>query len=123
MEILLTVFIMLLVIVSLAYLNVIHIPWAVHRSMVRENNSSYGKTDHKKFVEEFNKVEWIYKESFKDSLFSIDNKDQVHASIIEFNGKGMIINNPISYLKVRKHIENYIKENFNVVDDTVKEWR
>ena len=91
------------------------VDWTTHKDMVRDNTETYGYAGYKEFVREFHKVEWSYREQWGDSLFSQDtfsHEGYYHASIIKFNDRGMIIKNPIEYLRVRKYVKKYIKENF-----------
>jgi len=97
------------------------INWSIHRSMVKNSTNKYGVANYKKFLEEFNKVEWTLSEWFNGSLFSESN-DKYHAQIIAFNGKGMIISNPISYLLVILYVKIYIKKNFED-NRKINEWR
>lgn len=95
--------------------------WITHVSMVKSSSSrTYGWAGYKKFIEEFEKANWDYHNansiSFPNSLFGLDEygKDQYHANIITFNHNGMIINNPISYIFVKKYVRKHIKNNVKI---------
>lgn len=96
--------------------------WIVHISMVKEQTTQYGWAGHKKFIEQFHKAEWEYQPYWRKSLFGKEyEKDQYHANIFKFNSKGMIINNPVSYLIVKLYVSGYIKETYN--NGKTDEWR
>lgn len=72
------------------------------------------KGNYKKFVEEFNKQNWEYNNYF-ESFFVYDYNEwkqisKVHASIYMFNNIGMIIYNPIDFLRIKKFLNNKRKE-------------
>jgi len=100
--------------------------WINHIAMVRHSKEQYGWASYRKFAEQFKKVDWIYKKERKGSLFSRTyGTDEFHASVIAFNNRGMIINNPISYLLVKRYVKKYIKRNDleKKKSRKIKEWR
>ena len=115
--------VLILVVVLVIFLGFFgSIDWLAHRDMVKSSTNQYGVSNYKKFIEEFHKVEWEHQKLFTSSLFGKDRKDQFHANIIEFNGRGMIINNPISYLLVKLYVKKYIKNTFQI-KRKISEWR
>lgn len=98
------------------------LPWDVHRTMVKNSTNSYGEAGYDKFLEEFHKVDWVNDSTFSESLFSRDHNDKIHASIIMFNGKGMMMKNPVAHFRVERYVKRYIKENFGA-RYSVTEWR
>lgn len=91
------------------------IDWLTHRDMVKSSTKQYGISNYKQFVEEFHKIEWDYERGmFPDSLFTKDYSSQFHANIVQFNGIGMIINNPFSYLRVKLYVKKQIESNRRV---------
>lgn len=94
------------------------IEWTVHISGVRAHKSDYGWAGYRTFKKEFAKTEWEYDASFKGALFEKGNKygrhetrDEIFVGRIILNGKGMIINNPISYVLCMIHVRKHIKDN------------
>ncbi|QJI52423.1 hypothetical protein [Psychrobacillus phage Perkons] len=116
--------ILTLVVVILFAIVFLSIDWIVHIDMVKSETKQYGKAGYKKFIEEFEKVKWEQPEylSLPKSLFTPNHCDKYHANIILFNRKGMIINNPVSWLLVKKYVKKYLRDNFGN-DNNVKEWR
>lgn len=103
------------------------VEWKVHIDMNKETNSPYDWCTFKTFIKEFNKYKDhpdLNSEYFEDSLF-LDNKDggyavYLHADIIKFNGKCMILY-PHSYLMYRIWKYNFTKKhNSNRVKDLWK---
>jgi len=76
----------------------IWIDYRTHISMVKSSTKEYGKANYNIFFQEFNKCKWDIKR-YKGSLFDKSTNSEIHASIIQFNGVGMIMQNPIEYLK------------------------
>lgn len=113
--------VIILIVLFFTYIFTMHINWDVHKDMVRSSTEFYDKAGYKRFVEEFNKVDWLPNLYFKGSLQSKDSKNKYHASIIMFNGKGMIVNNPVSYFRVVRYVNRYIEKEFGVWH--TKEWR
>lgn len=119
-----TLFSLIVVAFIIAIGLLLSVDWLVHISMVKENGKAYGWASYKRFVEEFDKVDWKPDELFSGSLFSKENyshKDKIHANIIQFNNKGMIIYDPFSYLLTKFYIKKWIKQNRPI--NKVKEWR
>lgn len=88
--------------------------WAVHVSMNKEEGQKYGYANFKKFKEVFESKE-ISKErnrSYSNPNSFFTENMYYHASIIKFNGKCMIINNPFSYLLVVIYMKKYIYNNY-----------
>jgi len=85
--------------------------WAsydTHIAMVKRHTNKYGKANYNIFVQEFNKCKWET-ESFKGSLFDKSTDSEIHASIIKFNGIGMIMQDFVEYLKMRYCLYRYLK--------------
>ena len=90
------------------------IEYYVHKSMVKDSTKSYHKGNFDEFKKEFNKRDWEYKHEFEDSLFEVKGNpllqhSKIHASIIEFNKEGLILNNLIDFYRFtrfRKDIKN-----------------
>lgn len=87
------------------------VDWLVHISMVKENCDTYGWAGFKKFREHFDKIEWVYESRWENSLFGkVYSNDRFFAHVIKFNGVGMIINNPISFLLAKLYVQGYIQK-------------
>lgn len=114
--------VVLLAIVLLGLLMACLIDWATHMHMVKGEHVPYGRASYSIFVEEFEKVNWI-KSDWSEALYSKNGRDdKIHANIIKFNGKGMIINNPISYTLTKIYVARYTKNKFTQ-DKNVTKWR
>lgn len=50
------------------------------------------------------------KNQFRDSLFDKKSKSEYHAGTIKFNGKGMIMKNPMELWAVEKYMKRFFKE-------------
>ncbi|HEY8889811.1 MAG TPA: hypothetical protein VIM70_06115 [Clostridium sp.] len=79
-----------------------------HISMVK-SRKKYGRASYKIFMEEFYRCDWKQDTFFKKSLFDRETDSQLHAYIIEFDGIGMIMKNPIEYCKMRLFVRSYLK--------------
>ena len=104
--------IILSIVVAIVVVSVMLVSWSTHISMTKNYTLASGWGNYKKFKKYFEAIEWDYDESFKRSLFSSGTASEYHADILKFNGNGMIINNPISYLLVRVYVYKYIDKNF-----------
>jgi hypothetical protein len=77
--------------------------WTTHIGMVKENVNEYGYANFKTFLNEFNKYDWVRQDHWEYSYFGTGdeyNKYYIHADIIKFNGKGMILY-PHSYIQFK----------------------
>lgn len=101
------VFPLISIVVILALMN---IPWNVHTEMTKENTNIHGKSNYKKFIMEFEKVEWITDDNYKSSYFNSKINSEIHADIFKFNGIGMIMKTPYDYWMVRKYLRNVEKK-------------
>jgi len=104
----------ILPLVILLFISVIigFVIWAsydTHIIMVKKYTNKYGKANYNIFVQEFNKCKWDT-ERWKGSLFDYSTDSEIHASIIKFNGIGMIMQNPIEYLKMIYYVYQYNKK-------------
>jgi len=99
---LLTIILFILAIGSIILL----IDYGVHISQVKDHTERYGKSSNNIFIQEFNKCEWD-NSRWKGSLFDYSRDSQIHAGIIKFNGIGMIMQNPIEYLKMLYFVNQY----------------
>jgi len=90
--------------VALVVLVDMYINWSVHRDMVKSSANEWGKGNFDNFRTEFNKRKWERNKLFPYSWFDQSNilydQNYIHASIIKFDGKGMILDF-ISYNKFR----------------------
>ena len=75
--------------------------WLAHISMTKQFTSQYGYASLEEFTYQFNKVsDWQFKGYGKDAIESYSNKEGTYImhDILSFEGDGMILNNPLSYL-------------------------
>lgn len=76
------------------YISQIFIEWETHQHMVkmRGDVEEYGYANFQTFLEEFEKRNWKRNEEWPTSYFGEDSrKDYIHAGIIKFDNKGMIL--------------------------------
>ena len=104
MIIILMILLFILIIGSIILL----LDYSIHVSMTKEHSNKFGKANYNIFIQEFNKYEWDTK-SWSGSLFNHPSNSQIHASIIKFNGIGMIMKNPVEYLKMIIYVYKYVK--------------
>lgn len=91
---------MIAIIIALVFilLFLLFISWQVHKDMVISSCDTYTHGTIKEFYIQFYKYDWSRSEDFSHSLFGVSSpKTEVHASIISFEGKGIILD-PISFL-------------------------
>jgi hypothetical protein len=97
---------------------------AVHKKQVLDNCKEWNYADFDTFLRYFNRVSWERDSSFPESFFQKERdklpyaeykKNYIHASIILFDGKGMILD-PISYYKFLR----WTKEHTAILDKPVK---
>lgn len=106
-----------LAVVTFSIFALMSIPWAVHISMVKDQEVEYGWAGYKEFKREFVKYRWNI-EGWEEGLYSRECYSKCHASIILFGGKGMIMVTPIDYYLVTRHIKHYKrneKKKLNVI--------
>lgn len=104
MEILLS-YVILGLLISLTF----PISWLTHISMTNDDTSKTGWASYTTFKKWFNKYEWQENVLYSDSLWNRELDCKIHASIIKFEGIGMKINNPLSYILVKLYVRKYIK--------------
>lgn len=81
--------------------------YVVHIDMVKQHTEMYEYSSFDEFKNQFNKQSWDTLNS--DDLISLNHRSRIYAGIIEFNNIGMIMENPIEYLKAKRFITKYIK--------------
>ena len=96
-------------------LSFLFVKWLTHIYMIKLFTSYYGKSNFKTFKKHFDMLDglWI-QHIWDDSLFYFsDTKgdSEFHADIIQFEGKGMILN-PVDYIKACLYAKKYINKNF-----------
>lgn len=97
--------------------------WLVHVSQVKDSSSVYGWGNYQKFIREFEKCEWDNEDGeYKYSMWDRERGAKFHASIIEFNNIGMIINNPIDYVRVDMYVKKFYKNKFGVKKKNIHTW-
>ncbi len=65
--------------------------WRIHREMVSEHTGQWDYGGVAEFIREFRKQKWEGQKPGSRSLHSHSDNSQIHADIIEFNGKGMVL--------------------------------
>lgn len=81
----------------------------MHRTMTLKYSKIYGYGNFKLFIKEFNKTKWKIESEDEISFRDYKTDSQVANNIIKFNGMGMLILNPIEFLKVKWHIRQIHK--------------
>lgn len=82
----------------------------IHISQTKEFTDIYGYGNYLVFKKEFEKYKWSYDKNWKSSLFDYDTDSKLHAGIIKFNGKGMLLWNPIDLIRALSLIRKGIKK-------------
>jgi len=110
-EVIFVVMFVLLFIVGMLFF----IFWLTHLDMVKIRSESYGFGSFKKFKEQFQKYQWKPQERFQTSLFGTNHscscETKIHASIIKFEGVGMLLY-PWDYFRVVMFVRKFIKTNY-----------
>ena len=72
---------------------------SVHKSMTLDHCTSWDYSTFGQFKKEFYNQKWEpYKGSFESSFFCRETDSKIHADLIRFNGKGMVLKH-IHYLR------------------------
>jgi hypothetical protein len=66
------------------------ITWRVHLSQTRDFTEHYGWGNYRAFRHEFECRDWD-NENWRCSFFESDTDSKVHAGIVKFDGKGMLL--------------------------------
>jgi hypothetical protein len=91
----------IIIILLSAFLVIFFASWDIHRDMTISNTDSWGYATFKVFKVFFDKFDWDRDISYPESYFGKEddyNKNKIHASIIKFNNKGMVLY-PWSYIR------------------------
>ncbi len=72
-------------------LSLLHIPVEVHRDMTRQFSKSVARGSYADFVREMRNHNWKTKPSWPTSFFDYSTDSEVHASIVRFDGVGMLL--------------------------------
>lgn len=110
------IFIVLLIIVVIVSFMIFVIDWSVHVNMVKDQHRLYDWCTFKTFIKEFDKYKNhpdLYTEKWGDTSIFLRGPDwedivYLHASIIKFNGKCMILY-PHSWLQYCIWKRNFCK--------------
>lgn len=81
--------------------------WTVHVSIVKDNADNYGYASFKTFKKHFDSVKW---EKTSGGIWDETLQTRYMHTLLMFNGVGMIINNPISYIRAQLYIRNHMKK-------------
>jgi len=80
------------------------INFIIHKSMTRENSKKQAVGTYWDFLYQFNQQEWENDNVWESSFFNRETDSKYHASIIKFNGVGMIMKNTLHYFLVGWYI-------------------
>lgn len=87
------IIILIIAIVFIFFLIKYSIDWLVHRDMTTDNCKKWGYGSYKQFLIQYNKIQWEPNDmTYNCAKFSNYPHSQIHAGIIKFNDKGMVIN-------------------------------
>lgn len=79
-------------VVAFVVMGMASIPWQVHRAMTIEKTSQWGHGTRSEFWREFDSHAWEpVDDAFADSWFERSTESKIHASIVAFDGKGMVL--------------------------------
>jgi len=81
-----------------------------HKCQVRRYTDRWDYSDFETFLKEFRKREWKIYEEIENSLESKEGDSEIHAGVVNFDGKGMVMKNAWEFRKMEKFIENYYNE-------------
>jgi hypothetical protein len=80
---------------------------SVHKSMVVDSCEQWDYGTFDQFTEQFNKTKWEAPvPMWTRSFFNYSSDSKIHAGIIRFNGKGMVLG-PFDYLKFQRFLEKH----------------
>lgn len=82
--------------------------WETHKVMIEKSTDYYGKGCWNVFEENFKKRKWLRDRKYPESIFDHSTNSQIHASIIQFDGIGMLLNKR-DYKKFLKFMKEEIK--------------
>ena len=88
--------------------------WLTHISQTKYYTNKYGYASFSTFKKEFNKEDWCKDKNNPNSFF-VSFNTEIHASIIQFKGKGMLLY-PWSYLAFLF----FIKRRINAEKEKIK---
>lgn len=80
----------------------------IHKSMTIDSTDSWDYGTFEDFKREFSKYKWSKQPSFPESLFTNDHDTKIHAGIVRFQGRGMVLCG-LDYLRFKLLISNKIK--------------
>lgn len=97
--------------------------WFVHISQTKDDSSTYGWGNYKKFIREFEKCNWDNEGGeWNYSMWDREKRSRYHAGIIQFNGIGMIINNPVDYVRVVMYTRKFYRNKFGMQKKNIHTW-
>lgn len=88
----------------------ITVEWSTHREMTRNHADKLAYGNFQDFMREFGRHTWEPRTShFPDSFFDRQTNSEIHASIVRFNGVGMLLS-PLGWFRVTRFLKaNKIK--------------
>lgn len=63
----------------------------VHKKMTISYSTEWGYGTFDRFISEFNKKKWEHDPQYPKSYFDYGTDSEIHASIVRFDGKGMVL--------------------------------
>jgi hypothetical protein len=94
------------------------VEYKIHVSMTKERTNKWGHGNWSDFMREFNKREWERDKRHPQSFFEKGSRDgRIHASIVCFGGRGMVLDRK-SFRKMKR----FIKKNELLINPNVN-WK
>ena len=109
-------FLMIMIVFIFTVWLIEHVIKTIDRSHV------YGWGNYSKFKREFNKNNWKAFESEPNFLYDCENESRINKCVYEFEKKGMLINNPISFILCEIYIMKHHTKIFPVKNKNIVKW-
>lgn len=73
-------------------ISIFYVPWMIHLSQTIEaTGDRWGRGDAKKFWGQFGAHVWTKNPLWPESWFSYGSDSRIHASVFQFDGRGMVL--------------------------------
>lgn len=88
--------------------------WSTHAEMTRTNSDGWGYGTRAQFWQQFHRHKWERGRDWPKSWFDYSTDSEIHASIIRFDGKGMVLR-PWDYWRVTRALKRMRSDGAPVV--------
>lgn len=95
----------------------LRVPYKSHKNMTVKNVEVWDYGSFEDFLREFKGREWRVDDDYEASVFEADTeksyfeRSKIHANIVSFNNRGMVMSSWREYRKMKKFIKSYCEEN------------